>query len=96
MWTIDDILRNENFSGLGQQDLLEIISSLRQDLKYHKYRKDSAHEQLRTTIDAMRAEANAKNIELDRLKAVNDNFHRSLGRPLTLWERLSGRLDIGA
>lgn len=94
MWSIDEILRKDNFNDLSKNDMLEIILILRNDLKYYKYRKDANHEQVAGTIRTLKSQLEQKTVEADRLKQSNDNIRNKVLRPLTFWERIKGRIDL--
>lgn len=94
MWSTDEILRRDNFNDLSKNDLLDIILILRNDLKYYKYRKDSNHEQISNVISTLKAQLEQERMELIRVKGANTNFHNKIMRPLTVWERIKGRIDL--
>jgi len=94
MWSTDDILRTENFNDLSKSQLLDIISVLRNDLKYHKYRRDVAQEQSQTLITSLNAQLVAEKKDFERIKQSNVNFYNKISRQLTLWERIKGRIDL--
>lgn len=94
MWSTDDILRMENFGDLSKTQLLEIIAILRNDLKYHKYRKDHNLEQSYAVISSLNSQLDAGKKEFERIKQSNVNFYSKINRPLTLWERIKGRIDL--
>jgi len=94
MWTINEILHNDNFNNFSKTELLEVIHILRNDLKYYKYRKDAGNEQLVTLINSLKAQIDFEKKETARLKQVNLNYHNKIVRPLTFWERIKGHLDL--
>jgi len=94
MWSIDEILRKDNFNDLSKNDMLEIILVLRNDLKYYKYRKDANHEQVAGTIRTLKSQLEQKTAEVDRIKQSNDSIRNKVMRPLTFWERIKGRIDL--
>jgi len=94
MWSIDEILRKDNFNDLSKNDLLDIILILRNDLKYYKYRKDANHEQVAATISSLKSQLEQKTVEVVKIKQSNDNIRNKVMRPLTILERIKGRIDL--
>lgn len=94
MLSIDDILRKDNFNDLSNNQLLEVILILRNDLKYYKYRRDNSQEQNTTHINVLKSQIEHEKKEVERLKQVNNNYRNKIVRPLTLWERIKGRIDL--
>ena len=94
MWTINDILHRDNFNDLNKNELLEVILTLRNDLKYYKYRKDTGHDQLATIITTLKGQIAAEKAETARLKQVNSNYRDRIMGQLTIWERIKGRIDL--
>lgn len=94
MLTTNEILHLDNFDDLSRLELLEIIKILCNDLKYLKYRKDSGQEQLNTLVGSLRAQIEFDKKESTRLKQVNTNFRNKIIQPLTIMERIKGRIDL--
>lgn len=93
MWYVDDILRYNNFDKLSKNELLEIIMTLSNELKYHKYKKDKIYDELNTKINILNSQIQSEKKEIDRLTTVNNNYRNKIVRGLTFWERIKGRID---
>lgn len=94
MWTINELLQNDNFKDLSKNELLEIVYILRNDLKYYKYRKDAGQEQLSILINTLKSQIETLKIETTRLNKVNCNYRNKLVNPLSLMERIKGQIDL--
>lgn len=94
MLNIEEILRNDDYNNFNKADLLDIILILRNDLKYHKYRKDNAYEQMNSTIATLKNQIQQEKIENARLSQINKNFHNTFARRLTIMERIKGQIDL--
>ena len=79
---------------MSKNDLLDIILILRNDLKYYKYRKDANHEQVAATISSLKSQLEQKTVEVVKIKQSNDNIRNKVMRPLTILERIKGRIDL--
>ena len=94
MLSTDEILRRDNFDDLSKNDLLDIILILRNELKYYKYRRDANTDQVAGAIRTLKAQLETEKAETARLKQVNQNYRNKIVRPLTIWERIKGQIDL--
>ena len=94
MFTPDDILRIDNFSTMSQAQLLEIINSLKTDLKNTKYIRDRNLDTLQTKMYELQQEVKSHEILIQKYKEVIARYHKMYNRPLSFKERMTGKIDI--
>lgn len=93
MYSLDDIMRIDNFDNLTVTQLLEIINTIKNDLKNIKYRRDLVHDKLQLSIDELTYKLNEQTVLIDKYKTVISNYHKMYDRKLTFKERVMGKIN---
>jgi len=90
----DDILNINDFSQFSKNELVEIIVSLSDELKYQRYIKNNKLTDLNTSINLLKEEN--KNLKLKLDVAINSNkiYTKHLFKPLSFKERLFGKINV--
>ena len=93
-YTINDILLMDNFDNISKKDMIEIIHALKYDLKYYKFQRDTYQDTLTNTINGLKIEIQNLNTQIETLNKYNGNLSKKIFKPLTLMERIKGKIDI--
>lgn len=93
MYNLDEILRIDNFEHLSQTQMLEIITILRNELKYQLYKKDYNAGTIQNQINTIQTELFQSKELNGKYKDVIKRFNKMYGRKLTFKERLFGKIN---
>lgn len=94
-YSLEELLLIDDFSRFSQKEVLEIIKDLKFNLKYYKFQKDSDREKLINTLSELKTEISELKKHIDFLKKANANISKNISRPLTLKERILGKITPG-
>lgn len=93
-YTINDILLMDNFDNISKSDMIEIIHALKYDLKYYKFQRDTYQDTLTNNINGLKLDIQQLNTQIETLNKYNSNLNKKIFKPLTLMERIKGKIDI--
>lgn len=93
-YSIDDIMRMDNFDSLSKYDMIDTIFALKNELKHYKYQRDSHQDNLNNNINALKLEIQNLNAKIDTINTYNSNYKKKIFKPLTLMERIKGKIDV--
>jgi hypothetical protein len=93
-YNLDDILRMDNFDNLSKYEMIEVIHALKDNLKYYKYQRDHHQDTLNNTINGLKNEIQLLNSKVDTVNKQNSNILKKVFKPLTIMERIKGKIDI--
>lgn len=93
-YTSDELFLLDNFDNLSKNEMIEIIKYLRNDLKYYKLQRDNTHDNLSNANKLLAIEVQQLKNQIETINGYNKNLSKQLMKPLTLIERIKGKIDI--
>lgn len=93
-YTSDELFLLDNFDNLSKTEMIEIIKYLRNELKYYKLHRDNSHDVLSNANKLLSIEVQELKNKIETINGYNKNLSKQLIKPLTLIERIKGKIDI--
>lgn len=95
--TINEINNIKNFINLSQTDLIDIIYFLRRENNFNLHNANGANNHMMELLKEIATARDERDIAVkkyDELLTGHNNIIKKLTRKLTVFERLSGNIDL--
>ena len=98
---LDLILQTHNFNSFSKDELIEVIAYLKLELKKYRTIELNQYQQQQTYYNTVQTQLNKKTFEcqnlqdqLDKISVQRNNLYNKLSQPLTMKERITGKIDL--
>lgn len=92
--TLDEMMRRTNFNNISRDNLVMICHTLQDQVKFLQSINNQKIDKDYHTINKLQNELNIITAKYEKTKEIKNRIFKKLNVPLTIKERVTGKLDI--